>query len=100
MFSLKVIIALTMIFSSLAVGLVEPMPEAVDAAPVGAENAAVPRAIEASFRNVPAPEPDFDDDHQGDGDNEAGIAPAITWRHTLKVAMCCGRSIRAFSILF
>ena len=43
MFSLKVIIALTMIFS-LAVGLVEP--EAVAAAPVEAENAAVPRAIE------------------------------------------------------
>ena len=45
----------------------------------------------ASFRNVPAPQPDFDDDHQGDGDNEAGIAPAITWRDTLKIAMCCGR---------
>lgn len=26
-----------------------------------------------SFRNVPAPEPVFDDDHQGGGDKEAGI---------------------------
>ena len=32
----------------------------------------------AFFRNVPAAEPDFDDDHQGHGDNEAGIAPANT----------------------
>ena len=46
MFSLKVIVALNIICSSLAVGLVEPMPKAVDAAPVEAENAAVPRAIE------------------------------------------------------
>lgn len=46
MFPLKAIIALSMIFSSLAVGLVEPMPEAVAAAPVEAENAVAPREIE------------------------------------------------------
>ena len=46
MLPFKAIIALTMISSSLAVGLMEPMPEAVAAAPVEAENAVAPRAIE------------------------------------------------------
>ena len=32
----------------------------------------------ASFRDVPAPGSGFDDDHQGDGDKEAGIGPSNT----------------------